>query len=68
MRIRDTSTKEIFIQVSNFETITRDWNCDGDVYPIYGACFESEKDGLRDFINESWISEGADNYYEIIER
>ena len=28
-------------QATPFEMITADWNCDGDVYPEFGASFES---------------------------
>lgn len=35
-------------QMSKFEYVTRDWNCDGDVYTLFGACFEG-KYGGKDF-------------------
>ena len=34
--------------MSAFEYVTRDWNCDGDVYTLFGACFEG-KYGGKDF-------------------
>ena len=43
MRIRDTDTGEVFELDGDFETLTRDWNNDGDIYPAYGAYFKSEK-------------------------
>ena len=35
-------------QMTEFEYVTRDWNCDGDVYALFGACFEG-KYGGKDF-------------------
>ena len=35
-------------QVTPFEVVTADWNCDGDVYSEFGANFESKYAG-RDF-------------------
>lgn len=67
MRIRDTDTGEVFRKESDFETITRDWNNDGDVYPVYGAYFRSENDNRTMFVNDSWIGTEKD-YFEIIER
>lgn len=67
MRIRDTDSGEIFRLEGDFETLTRDWNNDGDVYPAYGAFFTSEKDNRSMFINASWIGTDED-YFEIIER
>ena len=29
-------------QLTPFETVTTDWNCDGDVYAEFGANFESK--------------------------
>ena len=34
-------------QKTDFVTLTRDWNCDGDVYELYGAYFD--RDGYMDF-------------------
>ena len=31
-----------------FSTVTRDWNCDGDIYPLFGAYFSY--DGRGEFI------------------
>jgi hypothetical protein len=45
----------------------RDIKKDGDVYPVHGAYFMSEKDNRSMFINESWIGTKED-YFEIIER
>ena len=36
-------------QISPFHTATCDWNCDGDVYPEYGAHFESYYGAGRDW-------------------
>lgn len=66
MRIRDTGTGEVFRKEGDFETITMDWNNDGDVYPAYGAYFKSEKDNRVIFINESWIGTSED-YFEIVD-
>ena len=68
MRIRDTSTNEIWKRISEFEWVTADWNCDGDVYPLYGARFKSEEDGSIQWIEKNWISNDSSNYFEIIER
>ena len=35
-------------QISPFDNITADWNCDGDVYTLFGACFEGKYAG-KDF-------------------
>lgn len=37
-------------QISDVEIITRDWNCDGDIYPIEGVWVEWEKLNRREFI------------------
>ena len=49
-RYKDTFGN-IAIQISDVETITRDWNCDGDIYPMTGIWIEWEIDGNRDFIS-----------------
>ena len=66
MRIRDTDTGEVFELDGDFETLTMDWNNDGDIYPAYGAYFKSEKDNKTMFVNASWIGTDED-YFEIIE-
>ena len=35
-------------QCSEFQLVEKDWNCDGDVYELYGAYFD--RDGYADFI------------------
>ena len=67
MRIRDTCTGEVFKLEGRFETLVRDWNNDGDIYPAYGAFFASEKDNRTMLINASRIGTDED-YLEIIER
>lgn len=42
--------KDVYYQLGPFTEITRDWNCDGDVYAQYGAWFGEEPNGFaRDF-------------------
>lgn len=36
---------QICKQVTPFEVVTADWNCDGDIYPEFGANFESKYAG-----------------------
>ena len=43
--------KSVAIQISDITTITRDWNCDGDIYPIKGVWIEWEQDQSREFIS-----------------
>ena len=38
-------------QISDVETITRDWNCDGDIYTITGVWIEWEIDKSREFVS-----------------
>ena len=39
-------------QTGAFEEVTRDWNNDGDVYPIFGAYFEHfDKDGKSEGVD-----------------
>ena len=35
-------------QISKFEYITEDWNCDNDIYTLYGAYFDIN--GRKDFL------------------
>ena len=35
-------------QLSAFQYVTADWNCDGDIYTLFGACFEGKYAG-KDF-------------------
>ena len=37
-------------QITPFEDITRDWNNDGDVYTMFGAYFEHDSTGWRQFM------------------
>lgn len=37
-------------QVTPFEAITNDWNNDGDVYTMFGAYFEHDSTGWRQFM------------------
>ena len=38
-------------QISDVETINRDWNCDGDIYTITGVWIEWEIDKSREFVS-----------------
>lgn len=35
-------------QVSDFQVVEKDWNCDNDVYELFGAYFSV--DGLNEFL------------------
>lgn len=37
-------------QVTPFEAVTNDWNNDGDVYTMFGAYFEHDSTGWRQFM------------------
>lgn len=41
------------IQEDNFTIIEKDWNCDGEVYELYGAYFKIN--GFSDFITPEGI-------------
>lgn len=41
------------IQESDFTVIEKDWNCDGEVYELYGAYFKIN--GFSDFVTPEGI-------------
>lgn len=43
-------------QTTPFQIITADWNCDGDVYPEFGAYFESKYVGREWWIPQNLLS------------
>lgn len=43
----DSSTDR---QITPFEAVTNDWNNDGDVYTMFGAYFEHDSTGWRQFM------------------
>ena len=38
-------TGEVSKQLTPFKLETADWNCDGDEYELFGACFEGKTCG-----------------------
>lgn len=53
-RIKIIIDNEVYaIQEDDFITIEKDWNCDGDVYELYGAYFKIN--GFSDFITPEGI-------------
>lgn len=48
-KIKIIIDKEVFaFQEDNFTTMEQDWNCDGDVYELFGAYFNI--DGYSSFL------------------
>lgn len=53
------------IQVSEFKSVTADWNCDGDVYEMFGAYFDVN--GRKNFITpEDIVSFIEDEGFEVV--
>ena len=40
-------------QISDFQVVEKDWNCDNDVYELFGAYFSI--DGFNDFLTPEKI-------------
>ena len=58
VRFADGSTST---QKSAFDYVTRDWNCDGDVYAQYGAWFENDRAASDFFTPEQLVWLVADD-------
>lgn len=43
-------------QLEPFETVTRDWNNDNDIYPEFGAMFEGEYGGRNWYTPQNLLS------------
>ena len=53
------------IQVSDFHNVEKDWNCDNDIYELYGAYFDIN--GYNDFLTpEDIVSMIIDDGLEIV--
>ena len=53
------------IQTSKFHNVKKDWNCDNDIYELYGAYFDIN--GYNDFLTpEDIVSMIIDDGLEIV--
>lgn len=66
MKIRHIQSGELFEQITEFDDVIRDWNCDGDIYPMYGAYFKSLKDGVVEFVPTYLIEDEEWKEWEVI--
>lgn len=55
----------VFRQNGPFQAVTRDWNCDGDVYTLFGAYFQCEGRGGEFFSVTDMVSLVVDDEAEI---
>lgn len=53
-------------QLTPFETATRDWNCDGDVYELFGAVFEGLYGGRDHYTPQNLLSLVLEGEAEVI--